>query len=137
MQIFKDSDEKKYNKILIRKFVLNSFKKNVVSKSMMKKKISSSKKSQLFTFDDISSFKSASINNFIAIEISRFLSRKKTSNKEMINLFRKINHWTKKIIFLFERKIFFVQTHRNYRMNFSKLRMLHWTCWHRKISIFE
>jgi hypothetical protein len=45
MQIFEDSDEKQYDRILIRKFVLNSFRKNVVSKSMMKKKISSSKKS--------------------------------------------------------------------------------------------
>jgi hypothetical protein len=52
MQIFENSDEKQYNKISIRKFVLNSFKENIVSKSMMKKKISSSKKFQLFTFDD-------------------------------------------------------------------------------------
>jgi hypothetical protein len=45
MQIFENSDEKQYNKISIRKFVLNNFRKNVVSKSIMKKKISSSKKS--------------------------------------------------------------------------------------------
>jgi hypothetical protein len=45
MQIFENSDEKQYDKISIRKFVLNSFKKNVISKSMIKKKISSSKKS--------------------------------------------------------------------------------------------
>jgi hypothetical protein len=44
MQILKNSDEKQYNKILIQNFVLNSSKKNVVSKSMMKKKISSLKK---------------------------------------------------------------------------------------------
>jgi hypothetical protein len=56
---------------------------------MMKKRISSSKKSQLFTFDYTSSFKSTSINNFIAVEISRFLFRKEISNKEMINFFRK------------------------------------------------
>jgi hypothetical protein len=43
MQIFKNNDEKQYDRILIRKFVLNNSKKNVVSKSMMKKKISSSK----------------------------------------------------------------------------------------------
>jgi hypothetical protein len=54
MQIFENSDEKQYDKISIRKFVLNNFKKNVVSKSMMKKKISSLKKFQLFTFDDTS-----------------------------------------------------------------------------------
>jgi hypothetical protein len=44
MQIFENSDEKQYDRISIRKFVLNNFKKIVVSKSMMKKKISSSKK---------------------------------------------------------------------------------------------
>jgi hypothetical protein len=89
MQIFEDNDEKQYDRILIRKFVLNSFREIVVSKSMMKKRISSSKEFQLFTFDDTSSFESTSINNFIAVEISRFLSRKETSNKEMINLSRK------------------------------------------------
>jgi hypothetical protein len=89
MQIFENSDEKQYDRISIRKFVLNNFKKNVISKSMMKKKISSLKKSQLFTFDDTSSFKSTSINNFVVIEISRFLFRKETSNKKMINFFRK------------------------------------------------
>jgi hypothetical protein len=89
MQIFENSDEKQYDRILIRKFVLNSFKENVASKSMMKKRISSSKESQLFTFDDTSSFKSTSISNFVAVEISRFFFRKETSNKEMINLSRK------------------------------------------------
>ncbi len=89
MQIFEDNDEKQYDKISIRKFVLNNSKENVASKSMMKKKISSSKKSQLFTFDDTSSFESTSINNFVAIEISRFSFRKETSNKKMINLSRK------------------------------------------------
>ncbi len=43
MQIFKDNDEKQYDRVLIRKFVLNNSRKNVVSKSMMKKKISSLK----------------------------------------------------------------------------------------------
>jgi hypothetical protein len=37
-QIFENSDEKQYDKILIRKFVLNNSRKNVISKSMMKKK---------------------------------------------------------------------------------------------------
>ncbi len=45
MQIFENSDEKQYDKISIRKFVLNNFKEIVVSKSIMKKKISSLKKS--------------------------------------------------------------------------------------------
>jgi hypothetical protein len=89
MQIFENSDEKQYDRISIRKFVLNNSRKTVVSKSMMKKRISSSKKSQLFTFNDTSSSESTSINNFVAVEISRFLFRKKTSNKEMINLSRK------------------------------------------------
>jgi hypothetical protein len=40
LQIFENSDEKQYNKISIRKHVLNNFKKNIVSKSMMKKEIS-------------------------------------------------------------------------------------------------
>jgi hypothetical protein len=89
MQIFENDDKKQYDKVLIRKFVLNNFKKNVASKSMMKKKISSLKKYQLFTFDDILSFKSTSINNFVAIKISIFFFRKKTSDKEMINFFQK------------------------------------------------
>jgi hypothetical protein len=106
MQIFENSDEKQYDRISIQKFVLNSLKKTVVSKSMMKKKISSSKKSQLFTFDDTSSSESESestINIFVTIEISRrnvsmkdkkmiFLSRKdKSLNKENNFLSRKNN----------------------------------------------
>jgi hypothetical protein len=89
MQIFENNDEKQYDRILIRKFVLNNSKEIVISKSMMKKRISSSKESQLFTFDDTSSLESTSINNFVAIEISRFLFQKKTSDKEMINFSRK------------------------------------------------
>jgi hypothetical protein len=42
LQIFENNDEKQYDKISIRKHVLNNSRKNVVSKSMMKKKISSS-----------------------------------------------------------------------------------------------
>ncbi len=86
MQIFEDSDEKQYDRVSIRKFVLNSFKKNVASKSMMKKRISSSEEFQLFTSDDTSSFESTSISNFVAVEISRFLFRKEISDKEMINV---------------------------------------------------
>ncbi len=106
MQIFEDSDEKQYDKISIRKFVLNSFKKTVVSKSMMKKRISSSKEFQLFTFDDTSSSESTSISNFVAIEISRFLFRKETSNKEMINLFRKDQSLNKENNISFRKKSF-------------------------------
>jgi hypothetical protein len=106
MQIFEDNDEKQYDRISIRKFVLNSLKKNVASKSMMKKRISSSKKSQLFTFDDTSSFESTSIINFVAVEISRFLFRKKTLNKEMINLSRKNQSLNKKNNISFRKKCF-------------------------------
>jgi hypothetical protein len=92
MQIFENSDEKQYDRISIRKFVLNNFKENVVSKSIMKKKISSSKKFQLFTFDDTSSseFKSKStINIFVTIEISR--RNVSMKNKKMIFFFEKTN----------------------------------------------
>jgi hypothetical protein len=93
MQIFENNDEKQYDRISIRNFVLNNFKKNVISKSMMKKKISLSKKSQLFTFDDTSSseFESKStINIFVTIEISR--RNVSMKNKEMIFFFEKTNH---------------------------------------------
>jgi hypothetical protein len=106
MQIFENNDEKQYDRISIRKFVLNNFKKNVVSKSMMKKKISSSKESQLFTFDDTSSFESTSISNFVAVEISRFLFRKETSDKKMINLFRKDQSLNKENNISFRKKNF-------------------------------
>jgi hypothetical protein len=108
MQIFENSDEKQYDRILIRKFVLNNFKEIVVSKSMMKKKISSSKKSQLFTFNDTSSseFKSEStINIFVTIEISkRNVSMK---NKKMISFFRKNKSLNKENNFSFRKNNFF------------------------------
>jgi hypothetical protein len=92
LQIFENNDEKQYNRISIRKHVLNNSRKNVVSKSMMKKEISSSiETSQLSTFDDTSSseFKSTStINIFMTIEISR--QNVSMKNKEMISFFRKI-----------------------------------------------
>jgi hypothetical protein len=106
MQIFEDSDEKQYDKISIRKFVLNNSKEIVVSKSMMKKRISSSKESQLFTFDDTSSFESTSINNFVAIKISRFLFQKEISNKKMINFFRKNQSLNKENNISFRKKSF-------------------------------
>jgi hypothetical protein len=86
LQIFENSDEKQYNRILIRKHVLNNSRKKVASKSMMKKKISSSIEFHLSIFDDTSSFELTSINIFIAVQISKFLSRKKTSDKEMNKL---------------------------------------------------
>jgi hypothetical protein len=75
LQIFENSDEKQYDRISIQKHVLNNSRKNVVSKSMMKKEISSSIEIfQLSTFDDTSSseFESTStINIFVTVEISR------------------------------------------------------------------
>jgi hypothetical protein len=57
---------------------------------MMKKKISSSIEIfQLSTFNNTSSFESTRINIFVAIKISKFFFRKETSNKKMINFFRK------------------------------------------------
>jgi hypothetical protein len=93
MQIFENNDEKQYDRISIRKFVLNNFKENVVSKSMMKKKISLLKKSQLFTFDNTSSFEFESdlmINIFVTIKISRRnVSMKK---KKWFLVFEKTNY---------------------------------------------
>ncbi len=89
LQIFENSDEKQYDRISIRKHVLNSFRKNVASKSMMKKEISSSMKSQLSTFDDTSSSESISISIFVAVKISKYFFRKKTSDKEIIWLSQK------------------------------------------------
>jgi hypothetical protein len=102
LQIFENSDEKQYDKISIRKHVLNNSRKNVVSKSMMKKEILSSIESfQLSTFDDTSSseFESAStINIFVTIEISR--QNVSMKNKKMISLSRKIKSVNKKNNFL-------------------------------------
>jgi hypothetical protein len=107
MQIFEDSDEKQYDRISIRKFVLNNFKKIVASKSMMKKRISSSKKSQLFTFDDTSSSKFESdltINIFVTIEISR--RNVSMKNKKMISFFRKNKSLNKENNFSFRKNNF-------------------------------
>jgi hypothetical protein len=107
MQIFENNDEKQYDKISIRKFVLNSSKENIVSKSMMKTKISSSKEFQLFTFDDTSSSEFESdltINIFVTIEISkRNVSMK---NKEMIFFFQKNKSLNKENNFSFQKNNF-------------------------------
>jgi hypothetical protein len=92
LQIFENNDEKQYDKLLIRKHVLNNSRKNVVSKSMMKKEISSSIEIfQLSTFNDTSSFKfesASTINIFVTSEISK--QNVSMKNKKMISLFRKI-----------------------------------------------
>ncbi len=106
LQIFENSDEKQYDRILIRKHVLDNSKENIVLKSMMKKIISSLNIFQLFTFDDTSSFESASINTFVAIEILKFFSWKETSKKEMIWLSRKDQLLNKENIFFFSKEKF-------------------------------
>jgi hypothetical protein len=78
LQIFENNDEKQYDRISIRKHLLNNSRKNVISKLMMKKKISSSIEIfQLSTSDDTSLFESTSINIFVAIEISKSFFQKK------------------------------------------------------------
>ncbi len=72
----------------------------------MKKETSSSVEFQLFISDDTSSSESASISIFVAIEISKFLFRKKTSDKEMINLSRKDQSLNKKNNISFRKKSF-------------------------------
>jgi hypothetical protein len=108
LQIFKNNDEKQYDKILIRKHVLKNFRKNDVSKSMMKKEISSSIEIfKLSTSDDTSSseFKSAStINIFVTIEISR--QNVSMKNKKMISFFQKIKFLNKENNFSFQKNNF-------------------------------
>jgi hypothetical protein len=107
LQIFENSDEKQYDRLSIRKHVINNLRKNVVSKSMMKKKISSSiKVFQLSKFDDTSLFESTSINIFVIIEISKFLFQKEISDKEMINFSRKNQSLNKESNILFRKKSF-------------------------------
>ncbi len=60
----------------------------------------------MFTFDDTSSSESASINNFVAVEISRFFFRKETSDKKMINLSRKNQSLNKENNISFRKKSF-------------------------------
>jgi hypothetical protein len=137
MQIFENSDEKQYDKISIRKFVLNNFRKNVVSKSMMKKKSHHQKNFNCLRLTIHHRLNQSRLAILLQSRYRDFFFEKKLQTKKWLIFLEKINHWTKKIIFLFERKVFFVQTHRSYRMSFLKLKMFHWTCWHRKISAFE
>jgi hypothetical protein len=108
LQIFENNDEKQYDRILIRKHVLNNSRKNVTSKSMMKKKISSSIETfQLSTSDDTSSFEfesASTINIFVTIEISR--QNVSMKNKEMISFFRKIKSLNKENNFSFRKNNF-------------------------------
>jgi hypothetical protein len=108
LQIFENSDENQYDKISIRKHVLNNSRKNVVSKSMMKKETSSSIEIfQLSTFDDTSSSESKSastINTFVTIEISR--QNISMKNKKMISFFRKIKSLNKENNFSFRKNNF-------------------------------
>jgi hypothetical protein len=108
LQIFENNDEKQYDKISIRKHVLNNSRKNVVSKSMTKKEIwSSIEIFQLSTFDDISSFEfksTSTINIFVTIEISR--QNVSMKNKEMISFFRKIKSLNKENNFSFRKNNF-------------------------------
>jgi hypothetical protein len=108
LQIFENNDEKQYDRILIRKHVLDNSWKKIVSKSMMKKRISSSIEIfQLSTFDDTSSseFESAStISIFVTVEISR--QNVSMKNKEMISFFRKIKSLNKENNFFFRKNSF-------------------------------
>jgi hypothetical protein len=108
LQIFENSDEKQYDKISIRKHVLNNSRKNVVTKSMMKKKISSSIETfQLSTSDDTSSFEfesASTVNIFVTIEISK--QNVSMKNKEMISFFRKIKSLNKENNFFFRKNNF-------------------------------
>ncbi len=108
LQIFENSDEKQYDRISIRKHVLNNSRKNVVSKSMMKKKISSLIETfQLSTFDDTSSSESESASTtsiLMTIEISR--QNVSMKNKEMISFFRKIKSLNKENNFSFRKNNF-------------------------------
>jgi hypothetical protein len=73
----------------------------------MKKRISSSKKSQLFTFDDTSSFEFESkltINIFVTFEI--FKRNVSMKNKEMISFFRKNKSLNKENNFSFRNNNF-------------------------------
>ncbi len=138
LQIFENNDEKQYDKISIRKHVLNNSRKNIVSKSMMKKKISSSIEIfELSMFDDTSSFEfesTSTINIFVTIEISK--QNVSMKNKKMISFFRKIKSLNKENNF-FSRKNNFLCFHwSNYWMIFLRLRRHFWTCWFRKILIF-
>jgi hypothetical protein len=123
LQIFENSDEKQYDKISIQKHVLNNSRKNVVSKSMMKKKISSSIEIfQLSTSDDTSSseFESTSmINIFVTIEISR--QNVSMKNKKMISLSRKIKSLNQENNFFFRKNNFLCSHSSNLSNDFFEI----------------
>jgi hypothetical protein len=123
LQIFENNDEKQYDKISIRKHVLNNSRKNVVSKSMMKKKISSSIEIfRLSTFNDTSSFKfesASTINIFVIIEISR--QNVSMKNKKMISFFRKIKSLNKENNFSFRKNNFLCSHSSNLSNDFFEI----------------
>jgi hypothetical protein len=123
LQIFENNDEKQYDKISIRKHVLNNSRKNVALKSMMKKEISSSIEIfQLLTFNDTSSseFESTStINIFVTIEISR--QNVLMKNKKMISFFRKIKSLNKENNFFFRKNNFLYFHSSNLSNDFFKI----------------
>jgi hypothetical protein len=137
LQIFENNDEKQYDKISIRKHVLNSFKENVVSKSMLKKKSHHQKNHNYLHLMIHHHLNQRQLTILLQSRYRDFFLEKKFQTKKRFDFLEKINHWTKKITFFFEKKVSFVRIHRSYRVNFSRLKMLHLTCWHRKILIFE
>jgi hypothetical protein len=106
LQIFENSDKKQYDKISIRKHVLNNSRKNVVSESMMKKRISSLIKSHLSTFDDTSSFESTSITFLLQSKYRRFFFEKKLQIKKWLIFLEKNQSLNKENIFSFRKNNF-------------------------------
>jgi hypothetical protein len=106
MQIFENNDEKQYNKISIRKFVLNSFKENVVSKSIMKKKFHHQKNLSCLRLMIHHRLNQHRLTILLQSKYRDFLFRKKTSNKEMINFFRKNQSLNKENNISFRKKSF-------------------------------
>ncbi len=137
LQIFENNDEKQYDKILIRKHVLNNSRKNVISKSIMKKKSHHQSNFNCRRLIIHHCLNQRRLTLLLQSKYRSFFFEKKLQTKKWLIFFEKINHWTKKITFLLERKIFFVRIHRNYRKKISKQKKFHWTCWHQEISIFE
>jgi hypothetical protein len=123
LQIFENNDEKQYDKILIRKHVLNNSRKKIVSKSMMKKEISSSIEIfQLFSFDDTSSSElesTSTISIFMTIEISR--RNVSMKNKEMISFSRKIKSLNKENNFFFRKNNFLCSDSSNLSNDFLEI----------------
>jgi hypothetical protein len=89
MQIFENSDEKQYDKISIWKYVLNNFKKNVVSKSMMKKKSHHQKKINCLRWMIHHRLNQRRLTILLQSKYWDFFFKKKFQTKKMIWFFRK------------------------------------------------